>query len=158
MNASYTYVSPSIKRIAGYEPEELLGKSAFDFIHPDDRTKLLKVLNIYITYKDNNLVTESESEFTEIIEFRFKHKTGNWIYLQSVGNLLGKQLLFVSRDVTQRVQMEASLRENEERYRSLVENSAMGIFIVDDNYTFEFVNQRLCKFLGIEPPKILTEV
>jgi len=154
LNASYTYVSPSIKRIAGYEPEELLGKSAFDFIHPDDRTKLLKVLNIYITYKDNNLVTESESEFTEIIEFRFKHKTGNWIYLQSVGNLLGKQLLFVSRDVTQRVQMEASLRENEERYRSLVENSAMGIFIVDDNYTFEFVNQRLCQILGYTSSEI----
>jgi len=114
----------------------------------------LKVLNIYITYKDNNLVTESESEFTEIIEFRFKHKTGNWIYLQSVGNLLGKQLLFVSRDVTQRVQMEASLRENEERYRSLVENSAMGIFIVDDNYTFEFVNQRLCQILGYTSSEI----
>jgi PAS domain S-box-containing protein len=155
LNASYTYVSPSIKRIAGYEPEELLGKSAFDFIHPDDRKDLLKILETYIGYMFKNLMSGKKLEFTETIEYRFKHKSGKWIYLQSVGNTLGKQLLFVSRDVTQRVQMEASLRENEERYRSVVENSAMGIFVIDDNYTFEFVNQRLGQILGYNESEII---
>ncbi|HQC63003.1 MAG TPA: PAS domain S-box protein, partial [Candidatus Marinimicrobia bacterium] len=52
-------------------------------------------------------------------------------------------------------QMEASLRENEERYRSVVENSAMGIFVIDDNYTFEFVNQRLGQILGYNESEII---
>ncbi|HOG76250.1 MAG TPA: PAS domain S-box protein, partial [Candidatus Marinimicrobia bacterium] len=81
LKVSYAYVSPSIKRIAGYEPEELLGKSAFDFIHPGDRKGLLKILKTYIGYKVKNLITEKESEFTETIEYRFKHKSGKWIYL-----------------------------------------------------------------------------
>ena len=37
LKATFTYVSPSMKNATGYEPEELLGKSPFDFIHPDDR-------------------------------------------------------------------------------------------------------------------------
>ncbi|HRU93287.1 MAG TPA: PAS domain S-box protein [Candidatus Marinimicrobia bacterium] len=155
LNASYTYVSPSIKRIAGYEPEELLGESAFTYIHPEDRKGLLKILKTYVGYTIKNLMSAKKSEFTETIEYRFKHKSGKWIYLQSVGNTLGKQLLLVSRDVTQRVQMEASLRESEERYRSMVENSAMGVFIVDDNSNFEFVNQRLCEILGYRASEII---
>ncbi|HPC35342.1 MAG TPA: PAS domain S-box protein [Candidatus Marinimicrobia bacterium] len=155
LKASYNYVSPSVKRITGYEPEELLGKSAFDYIHPEDRKGLLKILKTYIGYMVKNLMTGEKSEFTETIEYRFKHKSGKWIYLQSVGNTLGKHLLFVSRDITQRVQMEASLRESEERYRSVVENSATGVFVIDGNYTFEFVNQRLCQILGYNESEII---
>ncbi|MEM9831630.1 MAG: PAS domain S-box protein [Bacteroidota bacterium] len=37
LNMGYTYVSPRIREVAGYEPEDLLGKASFDFLHPDDR-------------------------------------------------------------------------------------------------------------------------
>jgi PAS domain S-box-containing protein len=37
----------------------------------------------------------------------------------------------------------------------VVENSAMGVFVVDDNYTFEFVNQRLCQILGYNESEII---
>jgi PAS domain S-box-containing protein len=30
------YVSPSIERVLGYKPEELLGRDAFDYVHPED--------------------------------------------------------------------------------------------------------------------------
>lgn len=35
LKATFTYISPSIKGSSGYELEELLGKSPFEFIHPD---------------------------------------------------------------------------------------------------------------------------
>jgi PAS domain-containing protein len=38
------YVSPSVKRITGFEPGEMLGKNAFDLIHPDDRTGIMQTL------------------------------------------------------------------------------------------------------------------
>ena len=37
LQATFTYISPSIKDISGYEPEDLIGKSPFEFIHPDDK-------------------------------------------------------------------------------------------------------------------------
>ncbi len=40
LRATCRYISPSGKDISGYEPEELLGKSPFEFIHSDDKKKL----------------------------------------------------------------------------------------------------------------------
>jgi len=48
LKAAYRYVSPSIKASAGYEPEELIGKSPFDFIYPDDKKKLRLILKIML--------------------------------------------------------------------------------------------------------------
>ena len=45
LQATFTYISPSIKDFSsGYEPEELMGKSPFGFIHPDDKKKLFSIL------------------------------------------------------------------------------------------------------------------
>jgi PAS domain-containing protein len=55
-----TYVSPSIKASTGYEPEELIGKSPFDFIHPDDKKKLFPILKKYISAKVKKLLTGKE--------------------------------------------------------------------------------------------------
>jgi len=51
LNPVYTYISPSHKRAIGYDPEDLIGKSSFDLIHPDDRKKLLPLLTKYISQK-----------------------------------------------------------------------------------------------------------
>lgn len=74
----YTYISSSVKASAGYEPEELLGKSPFEFIHPDDKKKLFPVLKNYINANIKKLLTGKEFPTTKRIEFRFKHKEGNW--------------------------------------------------------------------------------
>ena len=41
-SGKYTYSSPVVKKILGYEPEEILGKYYFDFFHPDEKKKLMK--------------------------------------------------------------------------------------------------------------------
>ncbi len=82
----YTYVSPSIKANTGYEPEELIGKSPFDFIHPDDKKKLFSILLNYVNAKAKKLFNGKESSITERIEYRFKDKDGNWRNFQTTGN------------------------------------------------------------------------
>jgi PAS domain S-box-containing protein len=101
LQATYTYVSPSIKDVSGYEPEELIGKSPFDFIHPDDKKKLYPILIKYINTKLKKIFTGKELPITNRIELRFKDKEGNWRYLQSTGNIVGNQLLFITRDITE---------------------------------------------------------
>jgi hypothetical protein len=52
LQATFTYISPSINDFfSGYKPEELLGKSPFEFIHPDDKKKLFSILMNYINAK-----------------------------------------------------------------------------------------------------------
>jgi PAS domain S-box-containing protein len=89
----YTYVSPSIKTNTGYEPEELIGKSPFDFIHPDDKNKLFPILKKYINTKVKKLLTGKELPTTKRIELRFKDKNGNWHFVQSTGNIVWKLAL-----------------------------------------------------------------
>ncbi len=99
--AEYVYVSPSIKSVLGYQPADLLGKSFFDFIHPDDKGFLLNLLKKYMEMWVKKLFTGKETEIRENIEYRFRNKAGEWRMLQSTVTIMGKQLLSVTRDITE---------------------------------------------------------
>jgi diguanylate cyclase (GGDEF)-like protein/PAS domain S-box-containing protein len=110
------YQSPAIEQMLGYSSEELLGKDAFDYVHPDD---LQRVKMAY----DEGL---KDPELHPSAEYRFRHKDGSWRWLESVGTNLIQEpgvggYVVNSRDVTRRKEAEDRLRETEERYRMLVE-------------------------------------
>jgi PAS domain S-box-containing protein len=115
----YTYVSPSVKVSTGYGPEELLGKSPLNFIHPDDKKKLLPILKNYANAKLKKIFTGKELATTKIIEFRFKDKEGNWRYLQSTVNIVGNKLLFITRDITDYKKAEEIIKQSEKKYRTI---------------------------------------
>ena len=97
------YESPSVERVLGYDPEELVGKQVFEYIHPDDRPGFVKELT---------RIMASPGESNEL-HLRFLHKDGSWRYLEAVGrNLLEDPIVqgvvVNARDATDR-------REAEER-------------------------------------------
>ncbi|MCH7628724.1 MAG: PAS domain S-box protein, partial [Proteobacteria bacterium] len=67
------YESPSLERIFGYEPNQLIGKNVFDYVHPDDRQRIMEVFA-------STLQTQGVSE---TVQFRFSHQNGSWIYLEA---------------------------------------------------------------------------
>lgn len=67
-DGSIRYESPSIERILGYKPEDLVGKSAFDFVHPDDRPHVVKVFEQHLAISGS--ITP--------LELRFRHNDGSW--------------------------------------------------------------------------------
>jgi PAS domain S-box-containing protein len=106
MDGTIRYESPSLERLLGYKPEELVGQYAFDFAHPDDLTRVLDVFQDAI---QNPGATRS-------VEFRFRHKNGSWLTLESIGKTIvddsGEVRVIVnSRDLTERKQIEAALEE-----------------------------------------------
>jgi len=149
LQATFTYISPSIKDFfSGYEPEELIGKSPFEFIHPNDKKKLFSILKNYINAKVKKLFTGKESPTTERIEFRFKDKKGNWRYIQSTGNIVGNQLLFINRDNTEYKKVEEALRISQQEFASLFRSSPEALVYLDEKGIILDANLRFCKLFG----------
>jgi diguanylate cyclase (GGDEF)-like protein/PAS domain S-box-containing protein len=149
----YTYVSPSIKANTGYEPEELIGKSPFDFIHPDDKKKLFPILKNYVNAKIKKLLTGKELPTTKRIEFRFKDKEGNCRYVQSTVNIVGNKLLFITRDINDYRKAEEIIKQSEKKYRTLFENMPGVYYRADRKGNVIMVNPPGVKLLGYNFPK-----
>ncbi|MCK4308903.1 MAG: PAS domain S-box protein [Candidatus Atribacteria bacterium] len=147
LQATFAYISPSMKYLAGYEPEELLGKSPFEFIHPDDKKKLFSMLKNYVNAKVKKLFTGKES-ISERIEFRFKDKEGNWHYVQSTGNIVGNKFLFITRDITDQKKIEERIKQSEEKYRNLFENIPGAYYRTDKDGNLIMINPEGVKLFG----------
>jgi PAS domain S-box-containing protein len=121
-----TFMSPSSMGMLGYAPEELVGKSAFEFIHPDDAPLVgAEIERVFAT-----------PGITGHVEYRFQHADGSWRYLEAFGQTLSPDsadegLVANTRDVTERRLAEEALRKSEERYRALIENAHDMIVILD---------------------------
>ena len=146
----YTYASPSHKTVMGYEPEELIGKSGLEFVHPEDRKRLRPLLLDYVERKARRMLTKDGLDVTRRISYRARDKTGTWHHLESTVNVVGQELLFVSRDVTDRVQTVRALAESEETYRQLVENAPIGIYNNDLSGTFLYGNKKAEEIIGYQ--------
>jgi PAS domain S-box-containing protein len=93
-DGAISFVSPSSQRVLGYEPEELIGKNVFNFVHPDDLTSTLA--------RFSNLVQDPDGH--QSAEFRFRHADGSWLVLEAIGrNALhdpaAATLIINSRDI-----------------------------------------------------------
>ena len=144
----YTYISPSVKVNTGYEPEELLGKSPFKFIHPDDKKRLFPILKNYVNAKIKKLLTGKELPATKRIEFRFKDKEGNWRDFQSTGNIAGNQLLFITRDINESKKAEEALSKSQQEFASLFKSNPEALVYLDEKGTILDANIRFCKLFG----------
>ncbi len=145
LKATFTYISPSGKDIGDYEPEELLDKSPFDFIHPDDKKKLFPILKDYINTKLKKFFTGKELPTTKRIEFRFKDKEGNWRDFQSTGNGVGNQLLFITRDITGQKKVEEALRKSQQEFASLFKSNPEALVYLDEKGIILDANLRFCE-------------
>lgn len=100
----FTYISPSIKKFAGYDPDSLIGKTPFEFIHPDS---IEQVRDLLSTFLDNlKPVTAT---------FRIREKNGNYVWVESIvqalfddeGNVTS--ILSQTRNVNERIDAERKL-------------------------------------------------
>ena len=118
------YVSPAIERMLGYTPEERVGRNGFELLHPDD---LARARSKFDEALRNPGVTLS-------IGVRMRHRDGSWRHVELTGtNLLDdpsvRGIVVNWRDITERKRAEQTLRESEERYRAVIEQTIEGIYL-----------------------------
>jgi len=70
---TYTYVSPSVKTTLGKQPEDYIGKTPYDFIHPDDVHIIDKAFQDILIYKKINVPVH-----------RYQDSEGKWRWLQTI--------------------------------------------------------------------------
>ncbi len=127
----YLYCSPAIKKILGYEPEFMLGKNAFGFVHPDDM----------ITIKAH-LSRKKDENYIGAIQFRFKNAAGAWRWLESkITDMSGDPevngYIFNSRDVTERKTAEAEI----EKLSIIARETSNAVIITDTEGEIVWVNE-----------------
>jgi hypothetical protein len=135
-NGIYLYASPSSKSLMGYEPEELIGHSALEFVHPDDVQIIIDVLK---------RLAEQLAVIT--IEFRVRRKNGQYIWFETIGRnffVEGKnnavEVHVSSRDVTKRKLAEEDLFKNRANLAAIIENTTASIWLVSRDYKLLYLN------------------
>ncbi|HAR49030.1 MAG TPA: hypothetical protein DCR81_02780 [Smithella sp.] len=148
-NGDIKYCSRSIERFSGYKPEELIGKSVFIFIHPDEVERAAHDFGEAIAIKDSPIPPNA---------FRVVHKDASERYFEGMGkNLLDNPsvagIVMNIHDVTERRLAEEALRKNEAKYRQLAEDAHEGIFQSTAEGRYITVNQAFANILGYESPE-----
>ena len=143
LDGVFTFVSPAWTQKLGHDVSEVEGQSFVPFIHPDDVANCQAAVQRVLT-------TGQPHDGTH----RVRHKDGSWRWHHSVGSLVknqqGKPAYFVgvAEDITERLRAEEMLRTSEDKYRTYINNSPTGVFVVDSNGQFVEVNTVGCRLLG----------
>lgn len=140
----YLYVSPACKRILGYDPEELIGRSAFDLFHPDD----------FVKAQVTRAKTQDQPETTTLL-YRIRTKEGAYLWFETTSRTVKdpkcgrvKEVVSVSRDITFRKSIEQNLMESEQRLQQIIETVQEGITLSDKNGQFEIFNSAMEHLTG----------
>ncbi len=150
------YISPAVERIRGVSPEEAKNQHIQEFLTEESFIHLLNVFDEELRLES---AAGSDQQRLRSEEIEMIHKDGSRIWVEVRMSFLRDQfgkpigIVGVDRDITQRKMMEISLRESEERYRSLVEKATDMIFETDPRGTITFMNpvaERLTGYSVIE--------
>ncbi|CAM4482090.1 PAS domain-containing hybrid sensor histidine kinase/response regulator [Paenibacillus tarimensis] len=140
--ATVTYASPVCRTLLGYEPEELIGASAFNFIHPEDQDSIKQFL------------IQNQQEQQEKVICRVRRKDGTYVWLEttsrSIKNEAGdiEEIISISRDITERRKADKLLQESRQRYKSLFDHNPSAVYSMRLNGDYETANPNLEKLTG----------
>ncbi|HMK76060.1 MAG TPA: PAS domain S-box protein [Thermodesulfobacteriota bacterium] len=104
-------------------------------------------------------LTEARKQGREIrpMEMTIKCKDGSTRYVEQMGTFVSNRILAIYNDLTERKQMEEALRESENKFRSLVENSIVGVYLVQDGL-FKYVNSRISDISGYKVEEMVDKM
>ncbi|GGJ47204.1 PAS domain S-box protein [Deinococcus roseus] len=113
------YTSASMKRILGYRPEERMGLSGFMDIHQEDQVPLKECFQ-------QALCNPGQPIFAT---YRFRHKEGHWVWLESSGTLCLEDedvdgVLITTRDITTRKEAEQQMQVQLKKFQQLIDLTA----------------------------------
>jgi two-component system cell cycle sensor histidine kinase/response regulator CckA len=144
------YASRSLERVLGYKPEERLGRSSFELIHPDDMPGVAEAFA-----RGSALPGVPQTG-----ELRLRHKDGSWRHIEVIAvNRLADPavggIVVNYRDVTDRKQATDALAASEQRLRHLFEMAPDIIYYCNPSGRFTYVNPTACRVMKYEEAELI---
>ena len=135
----YRYISPASERILGLCPAEVIGTPWVDYLHPEDRAEEKQAI-------DRLLAGERSITLTA----RFRHQQGHYVWLETLVTVVvdertGWSVFTVSRDITDRMRVDAELEESRQFLASMISNVGGAIYrcTADDAWTMQFISDEI---------------
>jgi PAS domain S-box-containing protein len=141
----YTYASPKIAELLGYAPEEVIGKTPFDFMSQDEAKRVSKI------FRD---IVQTQMPFTAL-ENTNLHKNGQEVILETSGipifNAEGELGGYrgIDRNITERKRSEEKLNHTLSLLNATIESTADGILVVDRQGRMVKYNQKFAEMWNI---------
>lgn len=146
-NGVYTYASPRIKDLLGYEPDEVVGKTPFDLMTEGDKKRIGRLFGAII---------QARKPFSGIENINL-HKDGHEVILETSGTpIFDKQGTLIGyrgidRDITERKKIEEQLYSNMRLQSKITQNIAEGIFLVRaEDGVIVYANRKFEMMFGYE--------
>lgn len=152
VSGEFVFVSPSSTEVLGYTPEEMQKMSLDQFIHEDYMEILKEKVLAVISGKEKtaSLVYQAQSRTKEpqwletIAGAIFDDETGRAVYLQTS-----------TRNVTDRIVAQQKLKESQERYKLITENSNDIVSLMDTKGNYVFISPSIKDTMGYTPEEML---
>ncbi len=137
------YVSPASQTVMGYSADQMLGRHWVEFIHPDDRERMIA--------NRRHLLAAPLDQIC--VAFRFLRPDGKICWLEAnctaQAEPTGKTVLISAcRDITDKTKAEEELRRNESLFRTMAECAPVIIWVTDQNMFCSYANRACIEFLG----------
>ncbi len=145
----FKFISPSFKQTLGFNTENYIGRSSFDFVHPDD---------LYRVRVEFSQGINTHKPIT--VTYRARHKAGHWVDVESTamatktrGNI---DVTINTRDISERVLAEKEMRESERRLTTIFNTTPdlMAISNIDSG-VYLAVNDSWLNFYGFRREEIV---
>jgi len=141
-NFSIEYANKLIFDVIGFSKEQIIKQDFRDLLNANDKNTFVEAIESY--KKNNSSDSSSKLPIFSVINDKNIYEVSSSLFKDSKGNI---KIMSQFKDTTFQMEAAQEIKQSEEKFRSIVENSHLGILIVNMNYQFEYVNDQLCKIL-----------
>ncbi len=145
-----SYVSPAVERVTRYDPDDVIGRNAFEFVHPDDQDQAAEAFAETLEQTDHDVS----------VQYRTTTKDGSykWIEVRG-GNYLDDPVIegvMVSvREISERKRRDQELQQERDRFRAVFEEAFDAMVLADDEGQYIDANESAVELFGLPEKELL---
>ena len=160
VEANITFVFPSIYNVLGYESEDMMGKNAMEFVHPDDVAYAYQSFqNTILKGMSSSPEEQKQASDIQFVVIRIRKKNGNWIWCMVRGHSqlhnphINSIVIYFHDDSLRKNAIDA-LKESERRFRRMIHDLQVGVLLQDPEGKIEMANQLMLEYLSVTEEEV----
>ncbi len=155
----WTYLSPSVLRMTGFSPEEVMKIPLKAMVPSETYAFLERILQVELSRETGEPIPDEQR--TTTFEMPLMHKNGKPLWVEISADFSrdenGKplEIVGVTRDISERKKAEEALKESEKRYRMIIENMHEVVWTMDMNLQYTYFSPSCLFLTGHRPEELM---